>query len=194
MVKNIDKRAEVLKATLKIVEDKGIESCSVAEIAKVSQTSMGTIYYYFKNKAGLLDDLYVSIRQEASAATVKNLHVPDNAANMQSMVTMLFSNYVNFYVAQPAKFHFMTAIQTSKTYTTSSTQAYADFKLLHDLYQVGVQQAVFPKRTLMMLIACTTGACNQVIASALAQAMPLTQPIIDDVTRICWAMFTAPTA
>ena len=53
-----DKRAKLLDAALELFETRGFDGVAVPEIAKEAGVATGTLYLYFKDKAGLVNALY----------------------------------------------------------------------------------------------------------------------------------------
>ncbi len=66
------KQEALFQATVKLVNDIGFVSSSVAKIAKEADVSPATIYVYYKNKEDLLVSTYIDIKQKFSKAVLKN--------------------------------------------------------------------------------------------------------------------------
>ena len=62
--KSIDKRAALLKATLFLVNSGGIQEACMAKVAKMADVSPATIYLYFENKQDLINQLYLSVKED----------------------------------------------------------------------------------------------------------------------------------
>jgi len=58
MAKRKDKKALILDAMEKIINDGNADGCSVDEIAKVADIGKGSVYYYYKSKREIEMDLY----------------------------------------------------------------------------------------------------------------------------------------
>lgn len=67
-VKDELKQQALFDATVKVVNEIGFASSSVAKIAKEANVSPATIYIYHKNKEDLLVSTYVDIKQNLSRA------------------------------------------------------------------------------------------------------------------------------
>lgn len=52
------RKHEVLKAAVEIFAKKGYPSATIREIAARAGVSIGTIYFYYKNKAGILKEIF----------------------------------------------------------------------------------------------------------------------------------------
>lgn len=66
------KREEIIRATVKLVNEIGFASSSVAKIAEEADVSPATIYIYFKNKEELLVTTYVEMKQLLGRALLKD--------------------------------------------------------------------------------------------------------------------------
>ena len=53
----MDVRTEILQVSLKLFNEFGSENISTNEIAKKTDISTGTLYYYFKNKEEIIVEL-----------------------------------------------------------------------------------------------------------------------------------------
>lgn len=62
--KSIDKRAALLRATLCLINNGGIQEASMAKIAKQANVSPATIYLYFENKQDLVNQLYIEVKTD----------------------------------------------------------------------------------------------------------------------------------
>ena len=62
--KSIIKRDALLRATLSLVNDGGIQSAPMSKIAAMAKVSPATIYIYFKNKQDLVNHLYLTVKLE----------------------------------------------------------------------------------------------------------------------------------
>lgn len=72
--KDEHKKSEIIRATVKLVNEIGFVSCSVAKIAKEASVSPATLYIYYKNKEDLLVSTYIEIKQNLSEALIKNFN------------------------------------------------------------------------------------------------------------------------
>ena len=60
--KSIEKRTALLKATLSLVNNGGIQSASMAKVAKIANVSPATIYLFFESKQELVNQLYLDVK------------------------------------------------------------------------------------------------------------------------------------
>lgn len=62
-------RAKILRASRRLFVRKGYEATTMREIADAAGTSIGNLYFYFANKAELLENLMTEAREEVWART-----------------------------------------------------------------------------------------------------------------------------
>ena len=60
--KSIEKREALLRATLSLVNNGGIQGASMAKVAKLASVSPATIYLYFESKQDLVNQLYLNVK------------------------------------------------------------------------------------------------------------------------------------
>jgi AcrR family transcriptional regulator len=68
--KSIDKRTALLKATLTLVNNGGIQGASMAKIAKIAAVSPATIYLFFQSKQDLVSQLYLMVKSSFAEAAL----------------------------------------------------------------------------------------------------------------------------
>lgn len=69
--KSIEKRTALLKATLSLVNNGGIQSASMAKVAKIANVSPATIYLFFENKQELVNQLYLDVKGSFAEAAFR---------------------------------------------------------------------------------------------------------------------------
>jgi AcrR family transcriptional regulator len=70
--KDEEKRKSLFEATVKLVNEVGFASSSVAKIAKEANVSAATLYVFHKNKEDLLVSTYLEIKSDLSKAILAN--------------------------------------------------------------------------------------------------------------------------
>jgi AcrR family transcriptional regulator len=71
-VKDKEKQAALLQATVKTVNDVGFAAASVSKIAKAANVSPATLYIYYENKEDLLVSTYIEIKKNFSRAILED--------------------------------------------------------------------------------------------------------------------------
>ena len=77
---NIDAKERILTAAIKLFSEKGYDASRVNEIANAANVNKALIYYYFKNKEDILDQLVYSLLENAASIVMDFIH--ENIVNM----------------------------------------------------------------------------------------------------------------
>jgi AcrR family transcriptional regulator len=71
-IKDVQKQDAIFEATVDLVNEIGLQSCSVSKIAKKADVSPATLYIYYENKEDLLVSTYIDLKRKMSSAILKN--------------------------------------------------------------------------------------------------------------------------
>ena len=89
--------AAILEAAAAVIDEKGYEGATMAEIAARSGTKIGSLYRFFPNKESLADTIVVSARENLDAvfdrfdAGVKALSIRGLADDLMALIFELFT-------------------------------------------------------------------------------------------------------
>ena len=89
--------AAILEAAAAVIDQKGYEAATMAEIAERSGTKIGSLYRFFPNKESLADTIVVSAREGLSSAfdqfdaRVKALSIRALADRLMALIFELFT-------------------------------------------------------------------------------------------------------
>ena len=76
--KSIDKRTALLKATLTLVNNGGIQGASMAKVAKIAAVSPATIYLFFQSKQDLVSQLYLTVKSSFAEAAFSDYNLQES--------------------------------------------------------------------------------------------------------------------
>lgn len=91
-----NKKAAIFHATIKLVNEIGFASASIAKIAKIAKeanVSPATIYIYYRNKDDLLVSIFVDIQLKKNSLGMKGF---DEAASLKDSLRKLWHNSFEF--------------------------------------------------------------------------------------------------
>ncbi len=133
----IDTRKRILTCALDLFEEKGFENVTIQDIAKSAQTSVGSIYRYFKNKEEIaaqnaepLDDLYINFYEQlTSQAMYGDLSAMDKLARFYIFVQKSVSCYNNL---RSLYIYNLKDLQGESTLTDASRALY---HIYHSLFE-----------------------------------------------------------
>lgn len=94
-LENIDAKDRILNASIQLFSQKGYDATRVNEIAHEANVNKALIYYYFKSKEEILDDLVESLFHNASSLVMYFIQ--------NSIITMISDGLLDI---EPDRFHF----------------------------------------------------------------------------------------
>lgn len=139
-VKDEIKQDALFRATVKLVNEIGFASSSVAKIAREAGVSPATVYIYYKNKEDLLVSTYIDIKKAYSAAALKGF---DENLPVRDILKRAWFNFFAYISENPADFQFTEQFANSP-YTDLVDEKEID-RLLMPLIQVmyrGIEQKI----------------------------------------------------
>ncbi len=88
----IDTKNRIYAASIELMEHKGFENITIAEISKKAHVSVGAFYHYFTSKNDILAEVFKKADDFFSTAVVKKL---EGQTTKEKIVTF-FSEYAKF--------------------------------------------------------------------------------------------------
>lgn len=107
------KKEAIINAALELLTKKGIHNAPMSEIAKAAGTGMGTIYNHFSNKDLLINEIYLKIKKEETAAFLN----VDTDKPVKTQFEDHFIILIDFFTKNPLYFNFLAQVQASPIIT-----------------------------------------------------------------------------
>jgi len=114
-----EKRSAILEAATRIIVLQGL-SAPTAGIAKEAGVANGSLFTYFETKTDLFNQLYLELKAEMAAATLK--HYPA-AAELPEQLFHIWRNWMNWAVSHPEKRSVLTQLSVSGELTAQTRAA-----------------------------------------------------------------------
>lgn len=145
------KQDALFKATVKLVNEIGFVSSSVAKIAKEAGISPATVYIYYKNKEDLLISTYIDIKKDLVKAMLKDF---DETQPIRDIFRKTWFNMFNYITLRPDDFQFTEQFANSP-YTDLVDKKEIDQMLmpLINVMQKGIEQKIIKDVKLDILAA-----------------------------------------
>jgi len=121
------KREDILKASLKLFNERGFVHTPTSLIAKEANVATGTLFHHFKNKEELINTLFLSIIEEL-AATMNSCIDPNET--LKEQFHTLWRNDIKWGMEHVEKFSFLKQFGLSKHISKESQEislSYCDF-------------------------------------------------------------------
>lgn len=150
-VKDDAKQEALLLATVKVVNEIGFVSSSVAKIAKEAGVSPATLYIYFKNKEDLIVSTYLEIKRDMSASVLDGL---DDTLPIRDILNHVWCRMFTYISANREEFRFAEQFSNSpysQLVDTGEIQRY--FEPLIQVVQRGIREKIIKNVSLDILAA-----------------------------------------
>jgi len=121
------KREDILKASLKLFNNRGFVHTPTSLIAKEANVATGTLFHHFSNKEELINTLFLSIIEEL-ALTMNNCI--DSSRSLKEQFHALWVNDIKWGMQHREKFSFLKQFGLSKHISKESQDtslSYCDF-------------------------------------------------------------------
>jgi AcrR family transcriptional regulator len=136
----MDKRELLLEAATKLFVERGLHATPTSAISKEAGVSAGILFHYFKTKDDLIDELYVSIKKEFTAAILNNL---DKINADLGKLRLIWSNSFNWALDNDVKFKFL--LQLDNTSCSERVKSHPEIIEKYELFNSLIQQYINKK-------------------------------------------------
>ncbi len=98
------KKQAILKAALELFAEQGFHDAPMALLATRAKVGVGSIYRYFIDKHGLIDDLYLEVDMEIQQAMMQGV---DRHLSTRQQFLQFITNLILFLDQHPQEFKFL---------------------------------------------------------------------------------------
>lgn len=95
-----DKKQAILDSALSLFVEKGFNATSTASIAKAAGVATGTLFHHFPTKNDIMNQLFLSIKQEFANNMVSNIEL---CGDIEKDANNLWQKAIDWAIAQPLK-------------------------------------------------------------------------------------------
>jgi AcrR family transcriptional regulator len=185
--KDENKQQAICDAAIELITANGFADTSMSKIAKAANVSPATIYVYFANKEELINQIYLFVKQEMSAALLRG--IKPNLSTQESF-KIIWNNFYNYATANPVRFAFTEQFANSPLVANCREESMGFFKPLLDLFQRGVTEKVFKNISLEIFIAFTFAPLTGLIKEHFSGVVVLDKKTLATAFEIAWDAVT----
>lgn len=186
--KDEGKRDAVCAAAIKLITENGFEDTSISKIANEAGVSPATIYVYFENKEELLNEVYLKVRREMSAAMMADL---DPAGPIEEEFRKTWFNFYSYAVENPVNFAFGEQFANSPLVNRiSRDEGEGYYGPLIELFERGKREGVFKDIPLAVFSAFAFFPVIGLIRNKYQQNLVFGREMLERVYEIAWDAVT----
>ena len=180
-----DKKQAILKATLKLISERGFHDTPMSLIAKNAGVSVGIIYHYFENKEELIHELYRSQKLKITLIMLDDLTDIDVA--IDEFFVNMWIRTVQYYKEHPDETNFMEQYAHSPLLKQDFEAEY--FEIMKPL--VAIMEKAIEEGNIKPIPFELLGSLTFEVGIALAKkhisgVLELTDEVMQSAAHACW--------
>jgi len=182
--KSKDKCTAVYCATLKLINNGGIQGASMAKVASLANVSPATIYLYYENKQDLVNQLYIDVK---SAYTDKAFEGLELSKPVKRSFETIWFNMAYFKINNPEEASFLSQCDNSPMIDAETKQA--GLKLmqpLFDLWKRGQEEGIIKDISPYLLYAFTIYPMAFLINARHKNMCQLEDNVLEKAFQVAW--------
>ena len=120
----MDRKSEIIKATLELASEYGLAAVSMNQIAEKLGISKPALYKHFESREEIIKTMYSFLREQAKqsiAAGEMNLDLLSDKVSLEKILTQMVDAYRNI-CTNPEMFQFYKIIMSQRTIDVAATE------------------------------------------------------------------------
>ncbi len=179
-----DRRNAILSAGARVIASQGL-AAPTAAIAKEAGVSNGSLFVYFDTKAALLNELYVALKTEMTAAATAGL---DAGGEPREQVRHMWTQWLRWATSNPEKRRALAQLEVADDITADSHRTVrAAFRGIADLLERSRASGPMRDAPLGFVLALTNAIADTTIDAVIrepAEAEVLSSVAFDAIWRV----------
>jgi AcrR family transcriptional regulator len=180
-----DKKQAILKATLKLISERGFHDTPMSLIAKKAGVSVGIIYHYFQNKEELIHELYRSQKIKITKIMLDDVAASSDSIDLFFMKMWLRT--VQYYKEHPYETNFMEQYAHSPLLKQDfEAEYYEIIKPLIIIIEKAVEEGKIKPIPLELLVSLTFEVGIALAKKHITGVLDLTDEVMNLAAHACW--------
>jgi len=183
-IKDIEKEKAVVDATIKLVNENGLNNTSISKIAKEAGVSQATLYIYYQNKEDLVVSIFHNVKERLTSYYHKDL---DDNCTIEENLKMLWVNSIK------ARHYLPELISYDLQFTNShfndlvdSTKILEFAQPLVQLVEKGISEKVIKEMSLDIFIAFFLSPASFLSSKRMSSRFAVTEQSIEDTFQLAF--------
>lgn len=181
---NVQKK--IFETTLLLISQKELQATSMSLISKESGISTGSIYYYFKSKEEIINELYLAIVKDSTSAVLKDFYI---SAPIRTRFEQAWEHLLHISMENPECFQFVEQYSFSPYIENETKKKAAEINWcgpLATLYKEAVQSKLFIDLEPQLMVQMHYGTMVYLLKAYFQNAISLDEELIRKVILSCW--------
>lgn len=180
--KDPDKINRIYNATLKLVNEEGLDAINMSKIAKEAQMASGTLYIYFENKEVLLNELY----NYASNLWISEVDLSMESNELRINLQKIWNNTIFFAFDNYELMEFKRLFLYSRYMNKNNIEKSGEIlNVFYQVFDTAIKNDEIKNINSKLMYSIAESSMFQVI-KYLKEIGVYNQDIIDDSFLMCW--------
>lgn len=187
--KSIDKRNALLKATLFLVNNGGIQGASMAKVAKIANVSPATIYLFFDSKQDLVNQLYLDVKISFATEAFKNFDSDKSVKDksVKERFKSIWFNMANYKLEQKEEASFLSQCENTPMIDEKTRQEGLKYLMpLFDLWIEGKEDGILKEMSHYLMYAFTIYPISLLVNIENRKLCNLEKVTLEDAFQSAW--------
>lgn len=178
------KREDILKATLELISEEGLQSITFSKLFKKANIGSSTFYHYFESKEEAVSDLFINTRTQMGEAILKG---DDPDLTIYERMKSILVNIVKFSLDHPQQFLFIENYCESPSIPEEVRKlpALSD-AVIFTLIKEGQKNGIIREMDPILCCQVVNGIISSAIKGYLSGKYPLDEIQIQTIVEISW--------
>jgi AcrR family transcriptional regulator len=177
------KARDILAATLREIEAVGLAGLGMEAVARRAKVATGTVYIYFKNKAALVNALYLATKEELSSLVFRDEGLP-----LRATFSRMCVGFLEYTIDHQAEMVFMAQMANSPYLTPKTRLAAAVFGVrpIEELLERGKRELLLKDLDTDLMLAFLYGTLRELAGTIAQKPRKGRGRRLEEVAALCW--------
>lgn len=182
--KSIDKQNALLKATLTLINNGGIQAATMAKIATLARVSPATMYLYFENKQDMINHLYLDVKTDFGLKAFKGY---DSSLPVKKCFEQIWFNIAEYKLTNKEEASFLSQCDNAPLVDMEvRKEGLAHLQPLIDLWDRGQKEGIIKDISPFLLYAYSIYPMAFFISSSVEEICPLEEDLLQKAFQAAW--------
>jgi len=187
MVKNPDKRTEIMQLALQLLTERGFDRVPMSMIAEKANVAVGTIYIYFASKDILIKEIFADMENNIFSTLRKVYSADESIRNNFLQITKAL---IEYFINHPLYFGYMEQFLNSPFGISLrrdklSGKMHKD-NVFMDIFKTGIGSKILKDLPVEILFSLSIAPIVFLMRDHILGFTKLNNTLIDKFTEACW--------
>ena len=180
----IDKRDQILKASLNLFTERGFHNTPTSLIAKEAGVATGTLFHHFKNKEELINSLYLDLKMNKMKMLSEYINPADT---IEVKIKSAWINGVKWGIMHPKEYQFVMQFSNSPFITNlTREQAMGQYESIIGLFEQAIKDGIIKATYPEFVVDYFEGIFNLAVSHFRKYPDKISEENLDMTFDICW--------